>query len=171
MQFILVCITLVVLAVACSATLQEQYDRLQKRALLSDPVTGMSACLSCYVSNASYPMFLCTYLSAALHLLPTSSPALAFSSDFDTYTFTPSSDGKNHLANTHVTGNYNSTGRPYSAFFATFHPSSFSFLPARPDGCTKLEMTSRSSVEPWHTACAYATNAGELRAGSVHCAV
>ena len=55
MQFVLVCITLVVLAVACSATLQEQYDRLQKRALLSDPVTGMFACLSCYVSNASPP--------------------------------------------------------------------------------------------------------------------
>lgn len=87
MQFVLVCITLVVLAVACSATLQEQYDRLQKRALLSDPVTGMFACLSCYVSNTSYPVF-CAY-TFQQHFA-SHPPPLLLSPSHQTLTHTPS---------------------------------------------------------------------------------
>jgi len=118
-NFILLCTLLACIAAVCHANLQEQYEKLQKRALLSKPVT-----------------------------------------DYDTYAFTPSADGKNNLASSHVVGNYGSTGRPYSAWFATFHPSSFSFLAAANDGCTKLEKTSISAVAPWHEVCAYATNGG-----------
>jgi len=118
-HFALALTCVAVIFALCQANLQEQYEKLQRRTLLSAPVT-----------------------------------------DYDTYTFTPSTDGKNHLASSHVVGNYVSTGRPYSAWFATFHPSSFSFLAATKEGCTKLERTSKSAVEPWHEACAYATNGG-----------
>ena len=57
MQFLLTCITLVVLVLTCNATLQEQYDRLQKRALLSDPVTGTCLAYSCASPNVAIYLF------------------------------------------------------------------------------------------------------------------
>jgi hypothetical protein len=83
--------------------------------------------------------------------------------DWDSYPFTASS--KNQLVTKHVTGQYSSTGRDYSAFFASFHPSSFSFMPPNADGCTSLQVTSVSAVAPWHDFCEYATNGGFFNMG------
>ena len=56
-----------------------------------------------------------------------------------------------------VTGNYNSTGRPYSAFVAVFPPERFAFYPPEDAGCLQLKKTSQSSVTPPYN-CEYATN-------------
>lgn len=78
--------------------------------------------------------------------------------DIDVYNF-PADDGSkgNQLQWKHITGNYISSGRPYSAYFATFHPRSFSFYPSSPSGCISLVQTSVSSNESW-SHCEYATN-------------
>ena len=81
--------------------------------------------------------------------------------DFDTYTFTAATAGESSgLATEHVTGSYNSTGRHYSGFMATFHPSFFSFFPAAPDGCTALLHSTKMATADWHSSCEYATNGG-----------
>ena len=81
--------------------------------------------------------------------------------DFDTYTFTAATAGESSgLATEHVTGSYNSTGRHYSGFMATFHPSFFSFFPAAPDGCTALLHSTKMATADWHPTCEYATNGG-----------
>lgn len=78
--------------------------------------------------------------------------------DYDVAQFPPAAKD-NQLAWKHVTGNYSSTGRPYSAYFAVFHPSYFSFYPSSPSGCVSLVKTSESSHQPWAD-CAFATNGG-----------
>ncbi len=90
-------------------------------------------------------------------------PVHAPPTDFDVYPFHPSK--KNNLMTRNVVGNYTSTGRPYSAWFASFHPSAFSFLAAAEDGCTALEKTSVSAVDSWHEYCEYATNGGFFNMG------
>ena len=53
-------------------------------------------------------------------------------------------------------GFYNSTGRPYSAFAASFSPNKFSFYPPVAEGCVELVQTSVSSSSTYD--CEYATN-------------
>lgn len=81
--------------------------------------------------------------------------------DYDTISYgeSPVDGTDNKLEWRQVTGTYASTGRPYSAFFATFDPSFFSFLPPTPAGCTGLIQPSVSSG-PSNYDCDYATNAG-----------
>lgn len=84
--------------------------------------------------------------------------ATAAAADFDTFRF-EKTESNNLIATTHK-GNYNSTGRHYSAYMASFSASSFSFLPAAQDGCSKLEHVKTMAKDDWHTPCAYATNGG-----------
>jgi exopolysaccharide biosynthesis protein len=75
--------------------------------------------------------------------------------DYDAVKFDPNSlDFSVHQQ--HLTGNYVSTGKPYSAFLATFPPYRFSFYPAVADGCKRLVKTSESSSTTYN--CEYATN-------------
>lgn len=60
------------------------------------------------------------------------------------------------LYSRHLEGYYNSTGRPYSAYLATFPVSRFSFHPPLENGCTNLIKTSDSSSKVYD--CEYATN-------------
>jgi len=55
-----------------------------------------------------------------------------------------------------LTGSYNSTGRPYKAYLATFPASRFSFYPSYENGCLELIKTSESSFTTY--TCEYATN-------------
>ena len=55
----------------------------------------------------------------------------------------------------HFSGYYESSGRPYSAYAATFASEFFSFYPPVNDGCTKLIKPSESSKI---FSCQYATN-------------
>ena len=48
--------------------------------------------------------------------------------DYDSYQFTAQNES-NHLYYNHIIGNYTSTGRPYSAFYAIFNPTFFAFYP------------------------------------------
>lgn len=83
---------------------------------------------------------------------------MTITTDFDTKKF-KEEKLSNRLAWTHVTGFYNSTGRAYSAYFATFHPSFFSFLPPTVNGCTTNAYTTVTSTQSWAD-CEYATNGG-----------
>ena len=74
--------------------------------------------------------------------------------DYDTTTYKHTSN--NQLTHFHVTGNYVSTGRPYSAYVATFPPERFSFYPAVKEGCLELVKTSVASSVNYN--CEYATN-------------
>jgi hypothetical protein len=86
---------------------------------------------------------------------------LPTSSDYDTYMFTKApANGDNDLYTERVTGTYNSTGRAYSGYFASFHPDSFSFYPAIEKGCLKLVDSSKIAAADWHAECEYATNGG-----------
>ncbi|RYH15103.1 hypothetical protein EON65_32345 [archaeon] len=75
--------------------------------------------------------------------------------DYDVLKFDPNA-ADNNVYRTHLTGNYLSTGRPYSAFLATFPASRFSFYPAVAAGCLQLVKTSISSSTIYN--CEYATN-------------
>lgn len=77
----------------------------------------------------------------------------SITTDFDTFSF---SDISAEIFRFHLEGTYNSTGRPYSGFFATFPASRFSFYPAVPNGCLELVKTSISSSTSYN--CEYATN-------------
>ena len=80
--------------------------------------------------------------------------------DFDVFAYSPPADkSTNQLSWKHLTGNYSSTGRPYSAYFAVFHPSYFAFYPSSPFGCKSLVKPSEASYQPWSD-CEYATNGG-----------
>lgn len=72
--------------------------------------------------------------------------------DFDT--FAPATAGD--FSKFTMTGNYSSTGRPYSAFAAVFPPERFAFYPSVPSGCLELVKPSYSSNETY--SCEYATN-------------
>lgn len=74
--------------------------------------------------------------------------------DYDTYTFDPTANGP--LVNWQITGNYSSTGRPYSAFVAVFPTSRFSFYPSVKEGCKALVQPHISSSRTYD--CEYATN-------------
>lgn len=74
--------------------------------------------------------------------------------DYDSYTFDPTASGP--LVNWQITGNYSSTGRPYSAFVALFPASRFSFYPSVKEGCKALIQPHISSSETYD--CEYATN-------------
>jgi hypothetical protein len=100
------------------------------------------------------------YIALTKRSLSMATPA----TDYDAYPFAASN--KNALFTQHLTGQYASTGRDYSAWFASFHPSSFSFLPPAERGCTRLQTTSKSAVDPWHEFCEYATNGGFFNMGS-----
>jgi hypothetical protein len=76
--------------------------------------------------------------------------------DYDLLTTADKVIDKN-LYHYQVTGSYNSTQRPYSAFAAVFPPERFSFFPPKPEGCTKLIQPSESSLYPEHN-CEYSTN-------------
>lgn len=76
--------------------------------------------------------------------------------DFDQYTYTRSSGASNSLVKYHIEGNYNSTGRPYSAYVAVFSADSFAFYPPEKSGCDQLIKTSQSSSQNYN--CDYATN-------------
>ena len=76
------------------------------------------------------------------------------STDFDEFAFDKSKDS-NHLIHQQLIGTYNSTGRPYSAYAATFDPNYFSFYPPTKNGCTSLLKPSISSQT---YDCEYATN-------------
>ena len=95
--------------------------------------------------------------------------AVSVSSDYDVIKFAEMSAKDNGLSWQHLTGNYKSTGRPYSAYFATFHPSYFSFYPSSPGGCVSLVKTSQSSHESWSD-CAFATNGGFFDTNASHLA-
>eukprot|EP01038_Epipyxis_sp_PR26KG_P012741 gene12741-17082_t len=74
--------------------------------------------------------------------------------DYDAYEFP--NDKSQGLVVSHHTGNYVSTGRPYSAYAATFNPLYFAFYPSVKKGCIGLVKTSESSFETY--TCDYATN-------------
>ncbi len=74
--------------------------------------------------------------------------------DYDTYTLEPAASGP--LINWQITGDYTSTGRPYSAFVALFPASRFSFYPSVKEGCKALIQPHISSSETYD--CEYATN-------------
>jgi hypothetical protein len=74
--------------------------------------------------------------------------------DFDVIPYDPSSNGSG-LKWEHLVGNYVSTGRNYSAYYAKFSPEYLAFYPSLPSkGCVELIKPSRSSKED----CEYATN-------------
>lgn len=109
-------------------------------------------------------LFLLTALLAPLPLSsghlegPSLKNQLETTQDYDTIGFPPATDG-NELKWAHIEGTYTSTGRNYSAWFATFHPSYFSFLPSTRKGCVSLIKTSVASNESWSN-CEFATNGG-----------
>lgn len=74
--------------------------------------------------------------------------------DFDTFTPIDSSAGT--LTRLTLTGNYASTGRPYSGFAAVFPPNRLAFYPSSKSGCVELVQPSFSSNETYN--CEYATN-------------
>jgi N-acetylglucosamine-1-phosphodiester alpha-N-acetylglucosaminidase len=98
-------------------------------------------------------------LSLVGQLMATQQPTLenmilTVTEDFDTLTPESSTAGVfNRFA---MTGNYVSTGRPYSAFVATFPPSRFAFYPSVPSGCVELVQPHISSNQTYN--CEYATN-------------
>jgi N-acetylglucosamine-1-phosphodiester alpha-N-acetylglucosaminidase len=77
--------------------------------------------------------------------------------DFDIVSFVSDEKTDQSLYHYQVTGKYNSTGRPYSAFVAVFPPNRFSFFPPVADGCKMLVQPSISSVTSPYD-CEYATN-------------
>jgi N-acetylglucosamine-1-phosphodiester alpha-N-acetylglucosaminidase len=92
-------------------------------------------------------------------VLATKQPTLeniiwSVSEDFDT--IIPESSTAGDLSHFQMTGNYVSTGRPYSAFVAVFPPSRFAFYPSVTNGCTALVQPHISSNETYN--CEYATN-------------
>lgn len=74
--------------------------------------------------------------------------------DYDSLSVDLSASGE--LSQWKITGKYNSTGRPYSGFLATFPPSRFAFYPPTKQGCVELWQTSISSSSTYD--CEYATN-------------
>ncbi len=60
------------------------------------------------------------------------------------------------LSHFHIEGTYQSTGRPYSAYVATFPTRRFSFYPSVQDGCLSLVQPSIASSTTYD--CEYATN-------------
>ena len=98
---------------------------------------------------------------------PNAKNAVTTTVDYDVIKFAESSTKDNGLSWEHLTGNYKSTGRPYSAYFATFHPSYFSFYPSSLGGCVSLVKTSQSSHESWSD-CAFATNGGFFDTNPAH---
>ena len=74
--------------------------------------------------------------------------------DFDSYDFPQSTSSE--LLWYHITGNYTSTNREYSAFVAIFNPSHFAFFPPTTNGCDTLIKPTESSYNTY--ACDYATN-------------
>ena len=83
--------------------------------------------------------------------------------DYDTF----NSNHKVHINNgliwNHLTGNYSSTGRPYSAYFASFNREYFSFYSYNMETCTDYGTTSDISIK---YNCEYATNGGFFIMGS-----
>lgn len=74
--------------------------------------------------------------------------------DFDS--FLPADPTAGTLNRFTLQGNYNSTGKPYSGFAATFPSSRFAFYPSVTNGCLELVQPSYSSNETYN--CEYATN-------------
>lgn len=74
--------------------------------------------------------------------------------DYDTLFFNKTENS--YLYRNYYSGFYTSTGRPYSAYAATFATEYFSFYPPTKDGCTKLVKPSDSSSKIFE--CKYATN-------------
>lgn len=74
--------------------------------------------------------------------------------DFDS--FVPADPAAGEFNRFTLTGNYASTGRPYSGFAATFASSRFAFYPSVTNGCVELVQPSYSSNETYN--CEYATN-------------
>mmetsp|Transcript_11314 Transcript_11314/g.10231 ORF Transcript_11314/g.10231 Transcript_11314/m.10231 type:complete len:287 (-) Transcript_11314:175-1035(-) len=75
------------------------------------------------------------------------------STDYDVFPFEIKES--NELSYGHIVGQYNSTGRDYSAYYAVFSPNYFSFYPPTTKGCNQLIKPSISSKA---RGCAYATN-------------
>lgn len=87
----------------------------------------------------------------AAHLRAKNTPA-----DYDTYEFTPGDESQ--LIWYESSGTILSTGRPFVAHTAIFHPSFLSFYPPIKSGCFEYWKTSKSSSENYD--CEYATNGG-----------
>lgn len=110
------------------------------------------------IAISLYVVFCMVYVAFGTIQPDFSNMIMTIKTDYDIKTF-KEEKLSNRLAWQHVTGFYNLTGRAYSAYFATFHPSFFSFLPPSQDGCTKYSKTTVTSMESWAD-CEYATNGG-----------
>jgi N-acetylglucosamine-1-phosphodiester alpha-N-acetylglucosaminidase len=82
----------------------------------------------------------------------------SITADYDWYPFDPASNNYGNTTNWHISGYYESTGRPYSGYVAVFPASKFSLYPAVTAGCKKLVQPSVASSTDYD--CLYATNGG-----------
>ena len=78
--------------------------------------------------------------------------------DYDVFSFSESQSNSSDLVWYEKAGNITSTGRPFLAHLAVFHPSFFSFYPPTSSGCVDYMKTSDSSSTNYD--CEYATNGG-----------
>lgn len=100
--------------------------------------------------------FLAGTAEAVLQLPALRAGGKAIPVDFDQYSFEKGATSSD-LVYTHTTGTIASTGRPFSAYYSTFHPDFFSFRSAAAGHCPELVQTSAASTA---NECEYSTNGG-----------
>jgi N-acetylglucosamine-1-phosphodiester alpha-N-acetylglucosaminidase len=103
---------------------------------------------------ASILLLLCSFTVALEQPTPENAKKTIVT-DFDVREF-PKTFADNNLYHYHISGNYSSTGRPYSGYVAIFPPQRFSFYPPVEKGCVFLAKPSESSTRTYN--CEYATN-------------